>query len=226
LSTKYVSIEAARADKPFISIKEVARRTDLTTGDIEILASADAFRELIGDRFKARWEVSALTPHSELLQKGMVDEDELLMPQPSIEQNVMNDYASIGLTLRTHPMAILRAEFPFNKCKQYSQLVNLAHKSFVRVAGIVTGKQRPGTASGVLFMSLEDETGTSNVVIWTATQQRFRTEILTGKLLVITGTVEILAEKVSTPVVHVIAGNIQDFSKRLDSFSLKSRDFH
>ncbi|HEY6527418.1 MAG TPA: error-prone DNA polymerase [Cellvibrionaceae bacterium] len=220
------SIATARADTPFISIKEVAKRTDLTTSDIEILASADAFRELIGNRFKARWEVSALTPHSELLQKGMIDEDELLMPQPSIEQNVMNDYASIGLTLRTHPMSILRAEFPFNKCKQYSQLVNLTHKSFVRVAGIVTGKQRPGTASGVLFMSLEDETGTSNVVIWTATQQRFRTEILTGKLLVITGTVEILAEKVTTPVVHVIAGNIQDFSKRLDNFSLKSRDFH
>jgi error-prone DNA polymerase len=148
------------------------------------------------------------------------------MPGPTLEQNVMDDYASIGLTLRTHPMQILRSEFPFNKCKRFADLVHLRHKGFVRIAGVVTGKQRPGTASGVIFMSLEDETGTSNVIIWNATQERFRTEILTGKLLIIKGTVEILAEGVGTPIVHVIAGHIQNVTHRLHELALKSRDFH
>lgn len=148
------------------------------------------------------------------------------MSGPTLEQNVMDDYASIGLTLRTHPMKILRSEFPFDKCKRFSDLVDLRHKSFVRIAGIVTGKQRPGTASGVMFMSLEDETGTSNVIVWSATQERFRSEILTGKLLIIKGTVEIATEGVNVPIVHVIAGHIQNVTDRLHNLALKSRDFH
>jgi error-prone DNA polymerase len=123
-------------------------------------------------------------------------------------------------------MQILRSEYPFNKCKRFTDLVHLPHKGFVRIAGIVTGKQRPGTASGVLFMSLDDETGTSNVVIWNSTQERFRNEILTGKLLIIKGTVEILTENVAVPVVHVIAGHVQDVTSRLNNLALRSRDFH
>ena len=165
-------------------------------------------------------------PHSELLGSSDANEDDLLMSGPTLEENVMEDYVATGLTLRTHPMAILRQEFPFNKCKRYSELVTLRNKGFVRIAGIVTGKQRPGTASGVMFMSLEDETGTTNVIIWNTTQERFRTQILTGKLLVIKGTVEIQTENVSVPVVHVIAGHIQNVSDRLQNLALKSRDFH
>ncbi|MCE3251131.1 MAG: dnaE [Cellvibrio sp.] len=219
-------IESARGDIPFTSLKDVARRTSLSDTALECLASADAFREITGNRFQARWQASALMPHSALLEASDVDNDELLMPGPTLEQNVMDDYASIGLTLRTHPMQILRSEFPFNKCKRFADLVHLRHKGFVRIAGVVTGKQRPGTASGVIFMSLEDETGTSNVIIWNATQERFRTEILTGKLLIIKGTVEILAEGVGTPIVHVIAGHIQNVTHRLHELALKSRDFH
>ena len=139
---------------------------------------------------------------------------------------MIEDYASIGLTLRKHPMALLRSRYPFNKCKRFADLIDLSHKGFVRIAGIVTGKQRPGTASGVLFLSLEDETGTSNVVIWTSTQERYRKEILTGRLLLIKGTVELLKENVSTPIIHVIAGNIEDYSDQLSRLELKSRDFH
>lgn len=87
-------------------------------------------------------------------------------------------------------------------------------------------KVNPGTASGVMFVSLEDETGTSNVVIWNSTQERYRTEILTGKLLIIKGKVEILADGVAVPVVHVIAGHIQNVTDRLQNIALKSRDFH
>lgn len=220
------AIEVVRGDNPFKSIREVAKRTSLSESGLECLSSADAFSEIAGNRFRARWQASALMPHSELLDAIDVDDDELLMPGPGIEENVMEDYASVGLTLRTHPMEILRKEYPFNKCKRFVDLVDLQHKGFVRIAGIVTGKQRPGTASGVLFMSLEDETGTSNVVIWSSTQKYFRNEILTGKLLIIKGTVEIVTDGVAVPVVHVIAGDIENATDRLHSLAVKSRDFH
>lgn len=220
------SIELARGNIPFSCLKDVARRTVLSDANLEYLASADAFREIAGDRFHARWEASALMPYSELLEPSELKNDELLMVSPTLEQNVIDDYAAIGLTLRTHPMQILRSEAPFNRCKRFSDLVDLPHKGFVRIAGIVTGKQRPGTASGVMFMSLEDETGTSNVIIWNRTQETFRTEILTGKLLIIKGTVEIVTNGVSVPVVHVIAGHVEDVTSRLQNLALKSRDFH
>lgn len=220
------SIELARGNTPFSSLKDIARRTALSDVNLEYLASADAFREIAGDRFHARWDACALMPHSELLEAGEQVEDDLLMASPTLEQNVIDDYASVGLTLRAHPMQILRREDPFNKCKRFSDLVDLPHKGFVRIAGIVTGKQRPGTASGVMFMSLEDETGTSNVIIWNQTQETFRAEILTGKLLIIKGTVEIVTEGVNVPVVHVIAGHIEDVTSRLQNLALKSRDFH
>lgn len=223
---KAQSIEVFRGTTPFASLKDIIKRTTLSDTDLECLASADAFHSIAGDRYQARWEAAALMPHSELLEEGEIDHDDLLMEGPSLEENVMDDYASIGLTLRTHPMEILRQEYPFNRCKRFADLINLPHKGFVRIAGVVTGKQRPGTATGVLFLSLEDETGTSNVVIWNTTQERFRHQILTGKLLIVKGTVEILREGVATPVVHVIAGHIEDVTERLESLAVKSRDFH
>lgn len=220
------TIETARGSKPFVSLKDFAMRTQLRDASIEYLASADALKSIAGDRYRARWQAAALLPHSTLLDSDESYDDDLLMNGPTLEENVMDDYASLGLTLRKHPMEILRAEFPFNKCKRYADLVHLTHKGFVRIAGIVTGKQRPGTASGVMFMSLEDETGTSNVIVWASTQERFRNEILTGKLLIIKGTVEIATEGVSVPIVHVIAGHIQNMTDRLHNLALKSRDFH
>src|SRR5690606_20415393 len=135
-------------------------------------------------------------------------------------------FRSIGLTLRAHPMEILRKEYPFNRCVRHIDLINLPHKGFVRIAGIVTGRQRPGTATGVMFVSLEDETGTSNVVVWSTTQETFKKQLLTGKLLIIKGTVDILTDDVGAPIVHVLAGHLEDVTDRLQSLALKSRDFH
>lgn len=220
------SIELVRSNIPFTSIKEFAARTQLSDSDINNLASADAFRSIAGDRYRARWQASALLPSSLLLDESENQEDDLLMDSPSLEQNVMEDYSSIGLTLRAHPMQILRAEYPFNRCKRHIDLINLTNDGFVRIAGVVTGKQRPGTASGVMFLSLEDETGTSNVIVWQQTQERFRREILTGKLLIIKGIVQIATENVATPIIHIVAGHIQNVTERLNELALKSRDFH
>lgn len=217
-------IETTRVDKPFKSIADVKLRSRLSDASIEHLASADAFREIAGNRYIARWNAAAIKPINDLFDEDDA-QDKLVMPTPSLEQNVLDDYRSIGLTLRKHPMALLRNQYPFNKCKRFTDLASMRHKSFVRVAGIVTGKQRPGTAGGVMFISLEDETGTINVVVWTRTQEQFRNEILTGTLLLITGTVEILKVNVATPIVHVIAGNIRDHSSKLQDLELRPRSF-
>ena len=223
---KAEAIEVFRAQKPFTSLHDIIKRTNLNDTDLECLASADAFLNIAGDRYHARWQASALLPHSELLEDSEVDDDPLLMNGPTLEENVMDDYASIGLTLRTHPMEILRQEYPFNRCKRHAELIHLPHKGFVRIAGIVTGRQRPGTTTGVMFVSLEDETGTNNVVVWSTTQEQFRKELLTGKLLIIKGTVDILTDDVGAPIIHVLAGHIEDVTDRLQNLALKSRDFH
>ncbi len=223
---KAQTIEVFRAQKPFTSLHDIIKRTNLNDTDLECLASADAFLNIAGDRYHARWQASALLPHSELLEDSENDDDPLLMNGPTLEENVMDDYASIGLTLRAHPMEILRQEYPFNRCKRHAELIHLPHKGFVRIAGIVTGRQRPCTATGVMLVSLEDETGTSNVVVWSTTQEQFRKELLTGKLLIIKGTFDILTDDVGAPIVHVLAGHIEDVTDRLQKLALKSRDFH
>jgi len=153
-------------------------------------------------------------------------QDDLLTLPPTAKKDVMDDYATLGLTLRKHPMELLRDEYPFNRCTKYSDLKHLRHGGFVRVAGLVTGRQRPGTASGALFLTLEDETGNMNIIIWKGTQETFRQVLLTSRLLLIKGTVEINNDNVAHPVVHIIAGQLHDYSDRLGDFSLKSRDFH
>ena len=134
---------------------------------------------------------------------------------------MISDYNSTGLSLNTHPMSLLRNSYPFNRCTPAQQLAHYGHNRFIRVAGLVTGRQRPGTASGVVFITLEDETGNINVVVWKQTQEHFRQALLTGKLLLITGTAES-----KHGVCHIIAGRIKDMSHTLAEANLKSRDFH
>ncbi len=117
-------------------------------------------------------------------------------------------------------MAILQERPPFNRCTTAQQLTALGNNRFVRIAGVVTGKQRPGTAYGVIFMTLEDETGNHNVVIWKDLQSRYRQTLLTGKILLIKGVVE-----TSDGVTHVIAGHIENHIHALE-FASNSRDFH
>jgi error-prone DNA polymerase len=226
-NNKAQTIELWREQTPFTSIQDLARRSTLTPTDLQCLASADVLRSISGNRHQSRWEAAAIEPFSQLLEKAESEQpDDLFTLPPTIEQDVMNDYAAIGLTLRPHPMALLRNEPPFNRCTKYSDLKNLRHGGFVRVAGLVTGRQRPGTASGALFLTLEDETGNMNIIIWKGTQETFRHALLTSRLLLIKGTVEVNNDNVSHPVVHIIAGQLHDYSDRLENISLKSRDFH
>ncbi|BFM04898.1 error-prone DNA polymerase [Halioxenophilus aromaticivorans] len=139
---------------------------------------------------------------------------------PQEVDDVYQDYEHTGLSLRRHPLALLRNQYPFNRCKKAAELNTIHHGGFVRVAGLVTGRQRPGTAKGVLFLTLEDETGNMNVVVWKTTQERYRSALLTSKLLVIKGTVETDGD-----VIHVIAGDMVDASESLAGVLVGSRDF-
>ncbi|WP_062062147.1 error-prone DNA polymerase [Cellvibrio sp. OA-2007] len=219
-------IEHWRGNNEFTSLDDVAQRTELTANDLQLLASADALKTLSGNRHQARWRAAAIQPYSELLDKSSRSVvDDLLTEAPTQEKDILDDYRTLGLTLREHPMALLRNQPPFDKCTPYAQLVNLRHKGFVRVAGLVTGHQRPGTANGTLFLTLEDETGNINVIVWRGTQETYRKVLLTSKLLLIKGTVEIATEHVAAPVVHVIAGQLHDYSNVLRGLSVKARSF-
>ena len=117
-----------------------------------------------------------------------------------------------------HPR--LRESAPFNRLKTATDLEQLNHGRFVQVAGIVTGRQRPSSASGVLFLTLEDETNNINVVIWSRVMETFRAAVVQGRLLKIKGVMER-----QESVIHVIAGHVEDLSHYLEHFALKSRDF-
>ena len=214
-------IGQARQNKPFTSLDDLAWRAGLSSADLQILASADALHSISGNRHQSRWQAAAVSPHSELLKDTLFDNAQLTTRAPSIEKDVTTDYQMTGLTLRAHPMALLRNEYPFNRCKKQSELEQVGNKRFVQVAGLVTGRQRPGTAKGTIFVTLEDETGNINVVVWKSTQELFRQELLTSQLLMVKGRLE-----TKDSVIHVIAGRLYDYSDRLQNFNLKSRDFH
>jgi error-prone DNA polymerase len=131
------------------------------------------------------------------------------------------DYRATGLTLRAHPMALLRDRYPFNRCKRHTDLSQVGNNRFVRIAGLVTCRQRPGSASGVLFLTLEDETGNSNIVVWKQTQQHFRQALMAGKLLLVKGTLE-----TKDNVIHIVAGALLDYTSELESLAVESRDYH
>lgn len=229
---KAQAIAQWRQNKPFTSLQDLARRTGLTQTDLQCLASADALRSLSGNRHQARWQAAAIKPYLALLEEAELESDELFTAEPTVAKDMLDDYVTTGLSLRPHPMTLLRSQYPFNRCKKYSDLVHLRHGGFVRVAGLVTGRQRPGTAKNTVFVTLEDETGNINVVVWQATQEQFRRELLSSQLLMVKGRLEIGVEtdkktQKTYRVVHVVAGHLTDYSHRLAAeFQLKSRDFH
>lgn len=215
-----------RGLKPFGSIQDLAYRSELTPIDLQCLASADVFREVSGNRHNARWEAAAIEPASKLLDMAaLCTQHDLLTAPPTIEKDVLDDFKSFGHSLRPHVMSLLRTGKPFNRCTRKCDLLSLRHEGFARVAGLVVSKQRPGTASGTMFMTIEDESGDINIIIWSRTQETFRKIIMTAKLVVITGTIEIAYEGAAVPVIHIVAGRIDDYSHLLSELEFKSRSF-
>jgi error-prone DNA polymerase len=216
----------ARNQRPFRNVEDVARRAKLDRGELARLTESGAFKTLAGHRYQTHWEVQGILPSSPLLDKVAEPaatwqaKDQVRLPVPTEADDLRADYSSLGLTLGRHPMAILRDIDLFRNCKTANQLQQLNHGRFVQVAGVVTGRQRPSTASGIIFLTLEDETNNINVVIWQRVLERFRPAIVQGKLLKIKGIMER-----ENSVIHVIAGHIEDCSSLMLQFTLESRDF-
>ena len=192
---------------------ELARRAGLNRSEASCLARAGALEGISGHRYQAHWDVAGINDPARLWQVAEVAEPyatDVTLEGPSEGQDMVADYRYLGLTLGRHPMALLRDHKAFSGCRSARDLQGYRHGQFVRVAGVVTCRQRPNTASGVIFMTLEDETGNSNIVVWTSILERYRAALLQGQLLKIKGVVEREGE-----VIHVVASKVSDHTSLL-----------
>jgi error-prone DNA polymerase len=199
------------------------RQLGLSRADLQALASADALQSISGDRYNSRWQLLD-SQHSLPLFAADAEPGQgtaAFLAAPDQVAEMVEDYAATGLSLTHHPLALLRCAGKLPRSVPVNELNRVRHKSPVRVAGLVTLRQRPGTAAGVTFMSLEDETGTANVVVWRATAQAQQKSFLTARILQVDGILEREGE-----VTHIIAGKLVDLSDLLAELSLSSRDFH
>jgi error-prone DNA polymerase len=222
-------IVAARRQAAFADVRDLAHRAQLDRGAMARLAAADALAALTGHRRQALWGVLGLdggaAREAPLTAALPVAERQVELPAPTEGQDIVADYDATGLTLRRHPLAPLRGQLDRLRLWTAERIAQGRHRQPVRTTGIVTCRQRPSTASGVTFVTLEDETGTINVVVWRATAERFRRELLGSTLLTVYGHIERI-DAPDAAVIHVIAARLVDHSPLLGGLVVDSHDFH
>ena len=204
----------------FASVQSLAERAVLGKHDLDALAASGALKAIVGHRHRARWQVAGVEEPTPLFTSFDRFEASPLLRRPSEAEDVVEDYRSLGLTLRRHPMALLRPGFEARQCVVASRLGEQTSGNLIRVAGLVITKQRPGTASGVTFVTLEDETGSINVIVWKRIADEQRRELLNARLMGVLGELQVEGK-----VIHVIARRLYDFSDRLGELTVRSRDF-
>jgi error-prone DNA polymerase len=217
---------AARGTQPYRSIEEVWRRADVPAAALERLADADAFAELGLDRRQALWGVRALgaeplplfaaADRAAAAHEPEIIEAPVALPPMTLGHKVVEDYQSVGFSLRRHPVAFLRAELARARCSPTAALLKARDKSRIRVAGIVLVRQRPGTANGVMFMTIEDEAGIANLIIWPRLFERARRLILTTRMIACAGQVQREGD-----VIHVVAEKLEDLTPLLATISAR-----
>ena len=214
-------IVAARAQAPFDSAEHLSRRAQLEQHEMKLLAAADALASLSGHRRQQVWDAAALHAPPLLLRDAPVEEALLELPEAPEGEEIVFDYAALGLTLRRHPMALLRERLSAMRFKSSQALRDLPDGRLVRACGIVTLRQQPGTAKGVVFVSLEDEHGSVQVIVWKSVRERQRQELMNAKLLGVYGTWQREGE-----VRNLIAQHLVDLTHLLGRLAAPSRDFH
>lgn len=215
-------IECARAAEPFRHTADLCLRAALDNRARAQLADAGALQGFAGNRHEARWEVAGVEPQLPLFAGLDAErEDNVALPAPSVAENLITDYATLGTTLGPHPLAVLREQLKSLRCRSSREVAELEHGRHVAVAGLVTGRQRPSTASGVTFVTLEDEFGMVNVVVWADLGERQRRELLESQLMQVNGHVEF-----QNGTRHVIAGRLRNLTHLLAGLASSSRDFH
>lgn len=219
-----VRLVAAR-DRPYRSVRDLWRRSGLSRPALERLAEADAFRSVGLDRRQALWDVRALHPQSaaETLPlfaaaagEEMRDTAEAAFELPAMPagEHVVSDYRTLSLSLKAHPVSFLRAALGRRSVVEAGKLPELRSGRRIAVAGLVLVRQRPGTAQGVIFATIEDETGTANIIVWPKIFERFRAAVLGARLIQVTGRLQ--SEQ---GVIHLVAERIEDISPMLATLS-------
>ncbi len=209
-------IVEARKRRPFTTLEDFARDTALPKRALILLADADAFRSLGLDRRAALWAVRRLPDDvplplfSAAIAREQPDEHTRPLPAMPLSEHVVADYQTIRLSLKGHPMQFLRAQFTRERVLSCRNATALRNGSFTRCAGVILVRQRPGSAKGVVFLTIEDETGIANIVVWSKTMERFRKEVMGARLVLIEGRIQS-----SEGVVHLVAERLTDRSQDL-----------
>ncbi|MDT3717131.1 error-prone DNA polymerase [Pseudomonas soli] len=215
-------LEQARAQRPWRDVEDLCLRARLDGRARARLADAGALRGLAGDRHQARWQVAAVQAQLPLFAEvESTLEQAVALPASSIAEDLAADYDTLGTTLGPHPLTLLRTRLRALGCRSSRELAGVEHGDSIAVAGIVVGRQRPQTASGVTFVTLEDEHGMVNVVVWRDLAERQRRELVGSKLLKVSGRLE-----QESGVRHLIARRLEDISPLLQGLDVRSRDFH
>jgi error-prone DNA polymerase len=215
---------AARTLRSFASVQDLANRAALDRGDLEALAAAGALAGLSGNRHLAFWEVAGAERSMPLAPgglRGLAEEGRPLLATPTERQSIAADYASVGLTLGRHPLALLRERLQGEGALSAAELHALPHGRIVRTVGLVLLRQHPANAKGVTFMTLEDETGQVNLVIWESVAEAQRRPFLESRLLEVQGKLQRHGE-----VLHLVAQRLKDRSELVGGLAAASRDFH
>jgi error-prone DNA polymerase len=213
-------IEMARAIRPFAGVADLARRAQLDRGDLQVLAAGNALGPLAGHRRQALWQAAGAVPDKDLLRPTTPVEEVPVLPAPREGEEIVGDYRAQGLTLGRHPLALLRDRLLAKRFLPADVLHDFQNGQLARACGIVTVRQRPGTAKGVLFLTIEDETGNVNVIVWPQLVEQQRREVLNASLLGVYGVWQREGE-----VRHLVAKRLVDMSHWLGKLDARSRDF-
>jgi error-prone DNA polymerase len=211
----------ARSAHPFSSTADLVRRSELSRRDLELLAGANALSGLSGNRHHAAWSLAGVETEYALLAPAPPNEATPLLRAPSEGQNILADFASTGLSLRRHPLALLRDRLLRRRIQSAREVLELDNGAEVRFVGLVTLRQTPGTAKHTTFMTVEDETGIVQVIVWNSVAQAYRAAFLGASLMEIRGTFQH-----ESGVKHVIALALFDHTRWLGVLKVPSRDFH
>ena len=214
-------LSAVRRMRAFADVEDLCRRANLDRRHQSLLADAGALKGLAGHRHRARWAVAGVEPQLALFEgAGPTPEAAVVLPPPSPAQDMQADYALVGTTLGRHPLSFLRRALAARRCRRSSELEALPDGRPVRIAGLVRLRQRPQTASGVTFLTLEDEDGMVNVVVWRDLAERQRRVLLESRLMQVEGRIER-----KDGVQHLLAHRLDQLDPMLGGLSTPSRDF-
>jgi error-prone DNA polymerase len=214
-------VAARNAGGPFASPEDLARRAQLDARDLSLLAEADALRSISGHRHQAAWQVAGVdTRATPMLRDTRTHEAAAELPAPGAAESVLADYRSTGLSLAQHPVGLLRAQLAAFKVQPAAVLKDYPNGRLARASGIVTHRQRPETAKGVVFVTLEDETGAVNVIVWPQVVEAQRRALLASTLLTVYGVWQCEGE-----VRHLVAKKLVDHSELLNGLAAPSRNF-